>query len=617
MADADSQKKPGAGGAAASGQTRHVGTVNNWFVLSVETDYCRVGDAVVGFDSYARIDNKSTASPNVKAQCGAKPLYRVGDIAIGMQANAGQGIRSQTSRGSGIVEFLTGQCNVKANGKPIVEDGSKCLVNCNAAGVGNARGVLHTAVKTVPRAPAPRGRLERIWDESSRATGEAWEGLKGTLETVSEAIGVTGDEAKGAAARTRIADGSANSARGLTNLIGPRDEDLQLAYLTGNPVSIANVEAKERAQQETANAMMDAAEKDWTETQKRSGTAGALARFLTIIGIGVVSEKGIGAAAKGLEKIAKVPKPAESPKTIPPRSPRTEDLLSPSTTAPPVQAVRPTALPETVRPPATLAGSRPSRIEASSERRTTNAVRTSTPPSSRTSSLVDNINQSSRSPRESAARLEQAIAEARSSGRSTDYIEELQQARNDQLERAREETENAKQDTQGKGVHVGPENLPAGGAIDPEHLSLVTSHPNAHAIERHGGNVTDAQLLNRAQTGVGPDGSVSIKNGQVRLPELATAFNSDQLLIESDQFVRNNQLLDAIANDPTKLVHTVKEADIGQIVGRGFERVGGGAYNPTIQGPSNFWGKLTKVQATYELNATTGKWETITIFPVK
>ncbi|HEX7648502.1 MAG TPA: LysM domain-containing protein [Noviherbaspirillum sp.] len=38
-------------------------------------------------------------------------------------------------------------------------------------------------------------------------------------------------------------------------------------------------------------------------------------------------------------------------------------------------------------------------------------------------------------------------------------------------------------------------------AIDPEHLSLVTSHPDAHALARHGGSVTDEQLFVRAQTG--------------------------------------------------------------------------------------------------------------------
>ena len=45
--------------------------------------------------------------------------------------------------------------------------------------------------------------------------------------------------------------------------------------------------------------------------------------------------------------------------------------------------------------------------------------------------------------------------------------------------------------------------------------------------------------------------------------------------------------------------------------------MGGGAYNPSIQGPLNFVEGLNKVQASYEFNAVSGKWETVTIFPVK
>ncbi|HEX7648501.1 MAG TPA: hypothetical protein VF450_13935 [Noviherbaspirillum sp.] len=89
------------------------------------------------------------------------------------------------------------------------------------------------------------------------------------------------------------------------------------------------------------------------------------------------------------------------------------------------------------------------------------------------------------------------------------------------------------------------------------------------------------------------------------------------MLIQSDQFVRNNQLLSAIADDPAALSHTIKSADVGQHVGRGFGRIGGGRYDSAMQGALNFIDGLTNVQATYELNAITGNWETITIFPVK
>ena len=51
----------------------------------------------------------------------------------------------------------------------------------------------------------------------------------------------------------------------------------------------------------------------------------------------------------------------------------------------------------------------------------------------------------------------------------------------------------------------------ASASIDPEHLSLVRDHPDAHPIARHGESVTDSQLETRARTGVAPDGSYKTK----------------------------------------------------------------------------------------------------------
>lgn len=40
-------------------------------------------------------------------------------------------------------------------------------------------------------------------------------------------------------------------------------------------------------------------------------------------------------------------------------------------------------------------------------------------------------------------------------------------------------------------------------------LSALTSHPNAHTLERHGHDVTDEALIKRSQSGIAPDGSSS------------------------------------------------------------------------------------------------------------
>lgn len=151
--------------------------------------------------------------------------------------------------------------------------------------------------------------------------------------------------------------------------------------------------------------------------------------------------------------------------------------------------------------------------------------------------------------------------------------------------------------------------------IDPAERSLVTSHPDAHAFERHGGGVTDAQLETRARTGVAPDGSSVVKNGQTKIPPYSSAFYSDELLIEADQAIRNGPLQARIAADPTATVIRIDGFDVGQSLGRGYSRIGSATYQPGMQGPLLMREGLTKATAIYEKNATTGVWETITIWP--
>jgi hypothetical protein len=102
--------------------------------------------------------------------------------------------------------------------------------------------------------------------------------------------------------------------------------------------------------------------------------------------------------------------------------------------------------------------------------------------------------------------------------------------------------------------------------INPQHLELVTSHPDAHSIARHGGAVTDHQLQRSALTGVAPDGHVKVKtNGQVILPSLSSAFHSDELLVAADQTVRNSAAFQRKVTEllPGETFITVKAGDIG------------------------------------------------------
>ncbi|UZH09852.1 MULTISPECIES: polymorphic toxin type 50 domain-containing protein [unclassified Halomonas] len=139
-------------GEPLSGQARHAGNAEaRWRALTSHPDFCQVGDKIVGFDSCATLGNPVNYSPNVITA--GQRTYRVGDLCQGTEGNAGSGVGSGTSQGSGHVLFMTGHDNVKANGQPVVRDGSESMINCNAAGVGGAKGYVHTNTESVNSQP--------------------------------------------------------------------------------------------------------------------------------------------------------------------------------------------------------------------------------------------------------------------------------------------------------------------------------------------------------------------------------------------------------------------------------------------------------------------------------
>lgn len=125
--------------------SRHIANATAWRAICTDPDWCKVGNAVVAFDSFAIIDQVQMASPNVKAQC--EPVYRIGDLHKGIQADAGAQLVAQTSLGSGYTKMLSGSNSVKVNNLPVARDGSECLVNCNIMGVGGAKGRIVTETK--------------------------------------------------------------------------------------------------------------------------------------------------------------------------------------------------------------------------------------------------------------------------------------------------------------------------------------------------------------------------------------------------------------------------------------------------------------------------------------
>lgn len=160
-----------------------------------------------------------------------------------------------------------------------------------------------------------------------------------------------------------------------------------------------------------------------------------------------------------------------------------------------------------------------------------------------------------------------------------------------------------------------PENLES--PSDQAQVELIRRHADAHAFERHGGQITDAQLITRATTGVAPDGTYRTKpNGDVIIPPLSTKFHSDVDLVMADLELRSGALADAIAADPTAVNHKVSAVELGFDLGYGYKRVGATAgASIGMAGPPLRVDGLTKATAVYERDSVTGDWLTITIYP--
>src|SRR5450830_523674 len=155
--------------AAAATNSCHIAHAEGWKAISVAPDICKVGNAMVAFNSHATLDN------NVKARGTA--VYRIGDVIKVVQGDAGKHIVSGTSLGSGHVKILDGHDKIKVNGQAIARHDSRCLVNCDASGNGGAQGKVITEVKSTIVLPPPVQPEGKDKEQKDR-TSERLEALK-------------------------------------------------------------------------------------------------------------------------------------------------------------------------------------------------------------------------------------------------------------------------------------------------------------------------------------------------------------------------------------------------------------------------------------------------------
>lgn len=110
-------------------------------VVCSSPDVCEVGGDKVPFDSYQTLDSERQYSSTVWAR-GCRAL-NVGSVIAGTQSNAGKGVISGTSQGTGDCVILTGSPTVTIEGRPVAYHGSVVGVNNH-----NCLGKLYTKIKS-------------------------------------------------------------------------------------------------------------------------------------------------------------------------------------------------------------------------------------------------------------------------------------------------------------------------------------------------------------------------------------------------------------------------------------------------------------------------------------
>ena len=149
------------------------------------------------------------------------------------------------------------------------------------------------------------------------------------------------------------------------------------------------------------------------------------------------------------------------------------------------------------------------------------------------------------------------------------------------------------------------------GTVSVENLNnkLDRLRTEGHAIERHGGTITDDQLYRRAQTGIAPDGSRTRRG----YTPISTAFHNDELLVQSDDYLRANYLDDAIKNAEPGTLRIKVTADTNNNIGRGYLPVG---KRTGLQGPLHRADNLTAAEGWYVYDPVNSSWQTNTIYPI-
>lgn len=102
---------------------------NGWVALNISPDFCKVGKKIVPFDIGRTADNELMHyASSVFAR--GEPVVMLDSVFNGVEGDAGKGLDSKVSLGSGHVWIKEGSSTVFAEGRPITRHLDKCWMNC-------------------------------------------------------------------------------------------------------------------------------------------------------------------------------------------------------------------------------------------------------------------------------------------------------------------------------------------------------------------------------------------------------------------------------------------------------------------------------------------------------
>jgi len=101
----------------------------HWRAVNVSPDFCQVGNAVIPFDICQTLDQDLMHYAKTVYARG-QPLVLRDSVIRGVSGDAGRGVVSGTSGGSGHVWIKAGSSTVFVEGRPVARHRDACWMNC-------------------------------------------------------------------------------------------------------------------------------------------------------------------------------------------------------------------------------------------------------------------------------------------------------------------------------------------------------------------------------------------------------------------------------------------------------------------------------------------------------